>query len=77
MTTEKDSFNLFKTQYLKFVEQNEDKKTITRYLTEMNFLKKLEEQAIENNFTEEIEDLKNRKNIVLKELEKYGVRPKY
>lgn len=77
MTTEKDSFDLFKTQYLKFVEQNEDKKTITRYLTEMNFLKKLEEQAIENNFLEEIEELKNRKNIVLKELEKYGVRPKY
>ena len=76
MATEKDSFNLFKTQYLKFVEQNKDKQTITRYLTEMNFLKKLEEQALSNNFVEEIEEFKKRRELVLKELEKLGVRPK-
>ena len=77
MTIEKDAFNLFKSQYLNFVEQNQDKQTITRYLTEMNFLKKLEEQAISNHFVEELDELMDRKNIVLKELEKYGVRPKY
>ena len=76
MTTEKQAFDLLKSQYLKFIEQNKDKQTITRYLTEMNFIKKLEEIANKNNFSEEVSFIKTNKDNALSNLDKFGVRPK-
>lgn len=76
MTIEKQEFNLLKSQYLNFIEQNKDKETISRYLTEMNFINKLEEMASKNNFSEEASFIKGNKDKVLSNLEKFGVRPK-
>ena len=71
-----DLFNILNSQYLDFIEKNKDKNSITRYITEMNFIKKLEEIATKANLVKELEDLKIKKEEVLKSLNKKGVKPK-
>lgn len=76
MTQESSLFYILNSQYISFVEKNKNKDTISRYITEMNFLKKLEEIATKENLINELEHLKIEKEKVLNFLNKKGVKPK-
>lgn len=76
MTQESSLFYILNSQYINFVEENKNKDTISRYITEMNFIKKLEEIATKENLLNELEHLKIEKEKVLNFLNKKGVKPK-
>ena len=76
MTQESSLFYILNSQYMNFVEENKNKDTISRYITEMNFIKKLEEIATKENLLNELEHLKIEKEKVLNFLNKKGVKPK-
>lgn len=76
MTKELQLFKLLKSQYLNFVQKNEDNDTITRYITEMNFIKKLEEIALNCNLTQEMEEIRVKKEKIIKLLEEKGIHSK-
>lgn len=76
MTQESSLFYILNSQYINFVEENKNKDTISRYITEMNFIKKLEEIATKENLINELEHLKIEKEKVLNFLNKKGVKPK-
>ena len=76
MTQESSLFYILNSQYINFVEENKNKDTISRYITEMNFIKKLEEIATKEKLINELEHLKIEKEKVLNFLNKKGVKPK-
>lgn len=76
MTQELQLFNLLKSQYLNFVKKNKENDTITRYITEMNFISKLEKIALNGNLTQELENISVQKEKITKLLEAKGIRPK-
>ncbi|MBQ4078446.1 hypothetical protein IJD15_04630 [bacterium] len=76
MTQESSLFYILNSQYMNFVEENKNKDTISRYITEMNFIKKLEEIATKEKLINELEHLKIEKEKVLNFLNKKGVKPK-
>ena len=62
--------------YENFVEKNSKEENITRYITEMNYLEKLEELAVKNNLEKELIDIKSKKEVVLNKLKEKGLQKK-
>lgn len=69
-------YDKIKSDYENFIEKNSMEENITRYITEMNFLEKLEELAIKNNLENELIDIKSKKEVVINKLKEKGFQKK-
>ncbi|MBQ8886801.1 MAG: hypothetical protein IJY61_03780 [Candidatus Gastranaerophilales bacterium] len=69
-------YEKIKSDYENFVEKNSKEENITRYITEMNYLEKLEELAVKNNLEKELIDIKSKKEVVLNKLKEKGLQKK-
>lgn len=76
MDNTKKIYDRLKAQYEDFQVENSTTKSPIKYITELNFLKKMEEFVVENNLEPELEFIKSRKELILIELEKLGIKPK-
>ena len=74
--TEKAIYEKIKQEYNRFKETKRETNKITKHLTELNYINKLEEIAKRNNFKEEFSYLYEQKQIVLKFLKDTGIEPK-
>ena len=69
-------YDRIKSDYENFIDKNSNEETIIRYITEMNYIEKLEELAIKDNIVDELEFLKSKKEFILKILKEKGIQKK-
>ena len=69
-------YDRIKSDYENFVEKNSKEETITRYITELNYIEKLESIAIKNNLDNELENIRLKKETILNSLKEKGIEKK-
>ena len=65
-----------KKEYIKFLEKNSKNRAVLTYITEMSFLKKLEELALKENLQDELAYIKTKKEEVTAILKEKGIQQK-
>lgn len=70
-------YQSIKKEYIKFLEKNSKNRAVLTYITEMSFLKKLEELAIKENLQDELTFITEKKEEVSAFLKTKGIQQKF
>lgn len=70
-------YESIKKEYTKFLEKNSKNRAVLTYITEMSFLKKLEELAIKENLQDELTFITDKQKEVSAILKQKGIQQKF